>query len=399
MSTKGNINKFSKPYSIGIIGGGQLALMLTEAAQDRNIKVCIQTKSMDDPGAFKASKVIQADPLQIKGNKCLIKECKKIIFENEWVNVDKLKQIGSNDSFIPNLDSLAPLVDRISQKRFIEKLKLPSPKWITINDYKSLKEEDKKKWVFPLMAKSFKGGYDGKGNKKILNKGEFNIFLNNATSEDWIIEEWIDYKNEFALIGSRDINGKIKVFPIVETFQSNNVCHWVLSPAKTTYDIDIFALNIFASIVNELDYVGVLGIEFFFGNRGLLINEIAPRTHNSGHFSIEACTSSQFDQQICISSGIEPPEIKMKSKGSLMINLLGLKTNYPLHVKDRIQMLSDIKGANIHWYGKTKETFGRKMGHITFLLDDNNYEARFDKASLIKKEVNLIWPSPYEYKK
>ena len=105
-------------------------------------------------------------------------------------------------------------------------------------------------------------------------------------------------EKELALVGSRDRTGKIRFFPIVETFQSNHVCDWVLAPATTEYDLNLFAINIFSSIVNELNYVGVLAIEFFYGDNGLLINEIAPRTHNSAHFSIEACTSSQFDQYV-----------------------------------------------------------------------------------------------------
>ena len=399
MSILGNINNYSKPYPIGIIGGGQLALMLVEAAKERDVKVCVQTKSSDDPAALKADKVIHADPLQIKGNKTLIKNCEKVIFENEWVKIEKLKQLGSEVFFIPDLDSLDPLVDRISQKRFIDKLNLPSPKWLSISDYANLAAEDLKAWKFPIMAKSFKGGYDGKGNKKISCKEELDNFLSLNKSEEWIFEEWIDYEKEIALIGSRDKDGVVRVFPIVETFQSNNVCHWVLSPAETSYEIDLFAYNIFSSIVNDLNYVGVLGIEFFFGKSGLLINEIAPRTHNSGHFSIEACNSSQFDQQICISAGIKTPDISMNSKGALMINLLGLRKNHSLKIQDRIDLLSNINGANIHWYGKSKETFGRKMGHITFLLDENNHEKRYDKALSLKKEVNHVWPSPYDSKK
>ena len=399
MSISGNINNYLKPYPIGIIGGGQLALMLVEAAKERDVKVCIQTKSSDDPAALKADKVIHADPLQIKGNKTLLKNCEKVIFENEWVKIEKLKQIASEFFFIPDLDSLDPLVDRISQKRFIDKLNLPSPKWLSKSDYANLAAEDLKAWKFPIMAKSFKGGYDGKGNKKISCKEELDDFLSLNKSEEWIFEEWIDYEKEIALIGSRDKDGVVRVFPIVETFQSNNVCHWVLSPAETSYEIDLFAYNIFSSIVNDLNYVGVLGIEFFFGKSGLLINEIAPRTHNSGHFSIEACNSSQFDQQICISAGIKTPDISMNSKGALMINLLGLRKNHSLKIQDRIDLLSNINGANIHWYGKSKETFGRKMGHITFLLDENNHEKRYDKALSLKKEVNHVWPSPYDSKK
>ena len=395
MSYKSYNNKLKKPYPLGIIGGGQLALMLVEAANDRDIKVCVQTKSLKDPGSLKADFVIEADPLQMKGNKNLLNSCEKIIFENEWVKVDKLKQVSSNQNFIPNLDSISPLVDRISQKNFIKKLGLPSPHWMPMKEFKKIDIKTSKNWKFPLMAKSFKGGYDGKGNRKIYDEEDLNSFFSKNNPEEWLIEEWVEYEKEFALVGSRDTLGKIRLFPLVETFQSNNICQWVLSPANTTYEINIFALNIFSSIVNELDYVGVLSIEFFFGNNGLLINEIAPRTHNSGHFSIEACNSSQFDQHICISTGIEPPEIRMKCEGSLMINLLGLKKNFPIKAESRIERLSEITGGYIHWYGKSKETVGRKMGHITFLLYEKCYEERFLKSKKLIEEVKRIWPSPY----
>ena len=395
MSFKKNINDIKKNYSLGIIGGGQLALMLTEAAKKRDLEVCVQTKSCDDPAGLKADHVIEADPLKIRGNKSLINECEKIIFENEWIKIDKLKQLKSDDFFIPKLEALEPLVDRISQKKFIEKLNLPTPKWITLESLRK-KETFCKGYNYPLMAKSFKGGYDGKGNKKINNEEDLKSFIDKTNSNDWLFEEWVDFEKEFALVGSRDHSGEIRLFPIVETFQVNNICDWVLSPAKTNYEINLFALNIFSSIVNELDYVGVLGIEFFFGKNGLLINEIAPRTHNSGHFSIEACSSSQFDQHICISTGIQTPDIKMKSKGSLMVNLLGLKKDCLLTLDERIKRLSELDGSNLHWYGKSKEIFGRKMGHITFLLHENNYEDRLQRSQSIIKSIRKIWPSPYQ---
>ncbi len=390
------INNQDKPYTIGIIGGGQLALMLTEAAKERGIKVCVQTKSRNDPGGIKADSVIEADALQIKGNKKLIQQSEKIIFENEWIKVDKLKQIGAKNFSIPSLDSLSPLVDRISQKKFIDRLNLPSPKWTTIQELKKFKNKNIDNLKFPLMAKTFKGGYDGKGNKKIKSKEELELFISQSSTEEWIVEEWVEFEKELALVGSRDIKGKIRLFPIVETFQSNKVCHWVLSPAEINHEINLFAFNIFSSIVNELDYLGVICIEFFFGKSGLLVNEIAPRTHNSGHFSIEACNSSQFDQHICISSGLNPPDIKMNCNGSLMINLLGLRKNYPMKIEDRINKLSEISEANIHWYNKSKENFGRKMGHITFLLKGTSQEKRLVEAEKIIEEVTLIWPSPHD---
>ena len=393
MSLK-NINNNKKNYSLGIIGGGQLALMLTEAAKNRDLEVCVQTQSLSDPASLKADYVIEADPLKIKGNKSLIKKCEKIIFENEWIKIDKLNLIDDRNIFIPSLDAIKPLVDRISQKKLIDSMKIPCPKWITIGDFKSLPEEEIKNWSFPLMAKSNKGGYDGKGNKKIKTKEDLNSFLTEIDSDEWLIEEWIDYKHELALVGSRDNNGNIRVFPVVETFQLNHICDWVLSPAETDYNLNSFALNIFSSIVNELNYVGVLGIEFFYGVNGLLINEIAPRTHNSAHFSIEACTSSQFDQYICISSGITPPEIKMKCEGSIMINLLGLKKNFPTSIETRVKLLSEINGSNLHWYGKSKETLGRKMAHITFLLNGKTHLKRLEESKKILSKVRAIWPSP-----
>ncbi len=394
MNQKKDIENIKKNYSLGIIGGGQLALMLAEAANIRGIKVCVQTKSSKDPACSKANFVIEADPLKFKGNKDLIKECEKIIFENEWIKIEKLNLIDSKDIFVPSLESIQPLVDRISQKELIERMSLPSPRWLPLKKFKSLDDEEIEDWDFPIMVKSCKGGYDGKGNKKINSKEDLNSFLNEAVSDEWLIEEWVDYENEFALVGSRDFDGTIRFFPVVETFQKNNVCDWVFSPAEINYDLKTFAINIFSSIVNELNYVGVMGIEFFYGDNGLLINEIAPRTHNSAHFSIEACSSSQFDQYICISSGIKPPEINMHSHGSLMINLLGLKKKYPLSIEKRIELLSDIKGSNLHWYGKSKESVGRKMAHITFLLNEKNHLKRVEKAKEILIKVREIWPSP-----
>ncbi len=394
MSFKENINNRKKNYSLGIIGGGQLALMLTEAAKNRGLEVCVQTKSSSDPAVFKSDYLIEADPLQINGNKSLISKCEKIIFENEWIKIDKLNLIDTKNIFIPSLDAIKPLVDRISQKRLIDSINIPSPKWISIKDFKILPEEEIKNWSFPVMAKSNKGGYDGKGNKKIKTKEELDDFLTEIDSDEWLIEEWIDFENELALVGSRDHNGKIRVFPIVETFQSNHVCDWVLSPASTDYDLNLFALNIFSSIVNQLNYVGVLGIEFFYGVNGLLINEIAPRTHNSAHFSIEACSSSQFDQYVCIASGIKPPEIKMICEGAIMINLLGLKNNFPTSIEARIKMLSKINGSNLHVYGKSQETLGRKMAHITFLLNGKTHLERYEESQEILNKVRDIWPSP-----
>ena len=149
MNLKKNTQNIKKNYSLGIIGGGQLALMLTEAAKNRGLRVCIQTKSSNDPAAFKADFVIEADPLKVKGNKELIKKCEKIIFENEWIKVEKLKLIDSKNIFVPSLESMNPLVDRISQKKLIDRMNLPSPRWISIKEFKNLENKEIENWHFP----------------------------------------------------------------------------------------------------------------------------------------------------------------------------------------------------------------------------------------------------------
>ena len=188
MSFKKNINDIKKNYSLGIIGGGQLALMLTEAAKKRDLEVCVQTKSCDDPAGSKADHVIEADPLKIRGNKSLINECEKIIFENEWIKIDKLNLIGNNDIFVPSLNAIKPLVDRFSQKKLIDRMNIPCPKWISIEDFKNLSDEEINNWTFPLMAKSNKGGYDGKGNRKIKTKEDLDSFLTENYSDEWLEE-------------------------------------------------------------------------------------------------------------------------------------------------------------------------------------------------------------------
>ena len=142
-----------------------------------------------------------------------------------------------------------------------------------------------------------------------------------------------------------------------------------------------------------MDYVGVIAIEFFYGSEGLLVNEIAPRTHNSGHFSIDACNSSQFDQQICITSGINVSMPEMISDGALMANLLGLQSDYPISLAQRLDDLRSIPGLYVHWYEKEEEKKGRKLGHVTYLLNGKDAFSRKKEALDVLKTIRSIWPT------
>ena len=379
---------------IGVVGGGQLAMLLIEAGKKRDIDVVVQTAAKTDPAAKKTNQVILHDPTNPVGTKLLAEKTSLITFENEWVDISSLLSLENNGvSFVPRLQSIKPLINKITQRELLNSLDIPCPDWMAIPLKKSSEIDLPADWGFPLMAKAAKGGYDGKGTKIIKNLKQLQEFLVIEREEQWMLEKWISFDQELSIVSSRDSKGVVRSLPIVETHQSKQVCDWVLAPAEINHDVDLMVRNIVASLLAELEYVGVIAIEFFYGSEGLLVNEIAPRTHNSGHFSIDACSSSQFDQQICITSGIDVPIPEMLVNGALMANLLGLQSNYPTSLTQRLDDLRSIPGLNVHWYEKEEEKKGRKLGHVTYLLNNKDALSRKKEALDVLQTIRSIWPT------
>ena len=379
---------------IGVVGGGQLAMLLIEAGKKRNVDVVVQTAAKTDPAAKKTKQLVLHDPTNPVGTKLLAEKTRLITFENEWVDISSLLSLENNGvSFVPRLQSIRPLINKITQRELLNSLDIPCPDWLAIPLKKSTEIDLPADWGFPLMAKAAKGGYDGKGTKIIKNLKQLQEFLSVEREGQWMLEKWISFDKELSIVSSRDSKGIVRSLPIVETYQSKQVCDWVLAPADINHDVDLMVRNIAASLLAELQYVGVIAIEFFYGSEGLLVNEIAPRTHNSGHFSIDACSSSQFDQQICITSGINVPMPEMLVNGALMANLLGLQSNYPTSLTQRLDDLRGIPGLNVHWYEKEEEKKGRKLGHVTYLLNNKDALSRKKEALDVLQTIRLIWPT------
>ena len=379
---------------IGVVGGGQLAMLLIEAGKKRNVDVVVQTAAKTDPAAKKTNQLVLHDPTNPVGTKLLAEKTRLITFENEWVDISSLLSLENNGvSFVPRLESIRPLINKITQRELLNSLDIPCPDWLAIPLRKSSEIDLPADWGFPLMAKAAKGGYDGKGTKIIKNLKQLQEFLSVEREGQWMLEKWISFDKELSIVSSRDSKGIVRSLPIVETYQSKQVCDWVLAPADINHDVDLMVRNIAASLLAELQYVGVIAIEFFYGSEGLLVNEIAPRTHNSGHFSIDACSSSQFDQQICITSGINVPMPEMLVNGALMANLLGLQSNYPTSLTQRLDNLRGIPGLNVHWYEKEEEKKGRKLGHVTYLLNNKDALSRKKEALDVLQTIRSIWPN------
>ena len=378
---------------IGVVGGGQLARMLVQAAGQRDVPIAVQTSDAADPAAGLASRLVAADPRDVAGTRELVVGCDGITFENEWVNIDALLPLEQQGvRFQPSLAALSPLVDKLSQRQLLDDLAIPSPPWCPLSLISPAQPALPQGWTFPVMAKASRGGYDGKGTVVLRDIDGLAQLLRAVPADDWLLESWVDYELELALVVSRDQRGRIRHFPLVQTHQHQQVCDWVLAPAPVDPSVAALAYNVAASLMTKLGYVGVLALEFFYGPAGLQVNEIAPRTHNSGHFSIEACTSSQFDQQLCIAAGLAVPDPELKSRGALMVNLLGLDPEHHPPLDQRLEALEALPGLHLHWYGKSPETPGRKLGHVTLLLEGDTLLKRRDEAESALAAIRRIWP-------
>ena len=378
---------------IGVVGGGQLARMLVQAAGQRDVPIAVQTSDAADPAAGLASRLVAADPRDVAGTRELVVGCDGITFENEWVNIDALLPLEQQGvRFQPSLAALSPLVDKLSQRQLLDDLAIPSPPWCPLSLISPAQPALPQGWTFPVMAKASRGGYDGKGTVVLRDIDGLAQLLRAVPADDWLLESWVDYELELALVVSRDQRGRIRHFPLVQTHQHQQVCDWVLAPVPVDPSVAALAYNVAASLMTKLGYVGVLALEFFYGPAGLQVNEIAPRTHNSGHFSIEACTSSQFDQQLCIAAGLPVPDPELKSRGALMVNLLGLDPERHPPLDQRLESLEALPGLHLHWYGKSPETPGRKLGHVTLLLEGDTLLKRRDEAESALAAIRRIWP-------
>ena len=378
---------------IGVVGGGQLARMLVQAAAQRDVPIAVQTSDAADPAAGLASRLVAADPRDVAGTRELVVGCDGITFENEWVNIDALLPLEQQGvRFQPSLAALSPLVDKLSQRQLLDDLAIPSPPWCPLSLISPAQPALPQGWTFPVMAKASRGGYDGKGTVVLRDIDGLAQLLRAVPADDWLLESWVDYELELALVVSRDQRGRIRHFPLVQTHQHQQVCDWVLAPAPVDPSVAALAYNVAASLMTKLGYVGVLALEFFYGPAGLQVNEIAPRTHNSGHFSIEACTSSQFDQQLCIAAGLPVPDPELKSRGALMVNLLGLDPDRHPPLDQRLESLEAVPGLHLHWYSKSPETPGRKLGHVTLLLEGDTLLKRRDEAESALAAIRRIWP-------
>ena len=377
----------------GIVGSGQLALMLAQAAGSMDLELQLQAAAAEDPAVALACGAVIGASNTPEATTALAERCDAIGFENEWVDLKVIAALEEQGTtFHPSASVLREMVNKRRQRQILEKLNLPCPRWCDLSEVVSAGGELPEQMSLPVMAKTISGGYDGQGTERVLNRASLEALLMRVEPRQWILEELVPFEMELAVLVARDAAGTVELFPLVETHQQQQVCDWVLAPAGVSHAVEARVRSIAVSLVTALDYVGVLAIEFFLAPGGLMINELAPRTHNSGHWTIEACTTSQFCQQLNLLSGRPLQSAVLKVPGAFMVNLLGFEsasTDY----SDRRQQLEQLPGAHLHWYGKSEARPGRKLGHVTFLLQAKDAGLRRREAMEHLAAVRQHWPA------
>ncbi|MBE9006840.1 5-(carboxyamino)imidazole ribonucleotide synthase [Fortiea sp. LEGE XX443] len=373
---------------VGVIGGGQLAWMMGDAAKKLGVELVVQTPSKSDPAVAIAQDTVFASIDDAKATELLAQKSDVITFENEFVNLDALSLL-TNKGFIfrPKLAALAPLLDKYHQRCYLRDLGLPVPQFFAIDDTENLASK-LEHLDFPLVLKSRRHGYDGQGTFIIQDLTSLQQKLSQtANQSQFLIEEFVPFERELAVIAARSVNGEVVIYPVVETQQEQQVCRRVIAPADITPNQIGQSRAIAHTLLNSLEAVGVFGIELFLTVDGkILVNEIAPRTHNSGHFSIDACETSQFEQHLRAVCGLPLGYPTLNCGMAIMVNLLGYENSDSDYQSQR-QQLAAIPQATVHWYGKTESRLGRKLGHVTVLLDEYNPEA----ANHLAHALESIW--------
>lgn len=388
--------------NIGVIGGGQLAWMMAIAAKALGLNLVVQAGSPDDSAVPIADRVIYGKVDDAEATAKLAEHCEVITFENEFVDLVALQKlqdqsISKGDRqllFFPKLGTLAISVDKLKQRQHFHNYHIPTPEFYAV-DHEIELLEAAAKLNYPLVLKARRHGYDGKGTWVIDNENELLSAWASMQKAPAIAEKFIPFEIELAVIAVRSESGAVAIYPVVETFQANQVCRRTIAPARISHHISAKVEAIATQILTTLDAIGVFGIEFFLTKSGeVSVNEIAPRTHNSGHYTIEGCQTSQFEQLLRVVSGKNLGEVAMVAPVAVMVNLLGFervswadseKSMTNSRYANKLQAIANFPNTHIHWYNKMNSSVGRKLGHVTILADTH------ELALEISDRIESIW--------
>lgn len=358
--------------TLGILGGGQLARMTAYAAFRLGMRVHIMESFSGSPAGSIAHKEVVGTPDDHDLLRAFAAECDVVTLESEFINEEHLHEIGRSGRILyPGAACVGKIQDKLVQKRTMEEAGIPVAQFREVDsmdDAAAFGDE----FGYPFVLKSRRGGYDGYGNATIHSAGEIAAGWTEITHDELrnelYCEAFVRFAKELAVMVTRGRDGGVALYPVVETVQKNHICHTVTAPARVTQDIAGHAAECARRAVEAIDGVGIFGVELFLTDSGdILVNELAPRPHNSGHYTIEGCTTSQFENHIRAVMGWPLGSTALRAPGVAMVNILGREiASGAVASYDAVLRDPDV---HLHIYGKRDSRAGRKMGHITLLAD------------------------------
>jgi 5-(carboxyamino)imidazole ribonucleotide synthase len=349
--------------TLGILGGGQLGRMFCIAARNMGYQLNVLDPDPDSPAGQLADNHIEAAYTDEKALDYMARSCDVITTEFENVPAESMRRLARSKPVYPSAEVLEIAQNRNREKAFASKAGLtPAANHPVLND--SDLEQAIKVTGLPAILKTATLGYDGKGQYVVESLQQAQQAFNDSGGVECVLEKKIELKQEVSAIVARNQQGETAVYPVGENEHKDGILHITIVPARVDEAIAAKARQQALQLVEALDYVGVLAVEFFIdSNNKLLFNEMAPRPHNSGHYTKDACVTSQFEQQARVICGLPPGDVTLLSP-IVMVNLLGSLWH------PNWELLLNEPGVKLHLYGKKQARSGRKMGHYNVLDSD-----------------------------
>ncbi len=354
--------------TVGIIGGGQLAKMLGQAASQLGLQTVVLSEQPHCPAASAVTRVIQGSADEIGALRELAQACDVITLENEFVDADLLEDLEeAGHSVAPGSATMRVVQDKFLQKTALKAAGLAVPEFIDVPDLAAL-DAAIRLLGLPLVLKKRRNGYDGKGNATIRAEADAKLAweLLNGEENALFAEAFCPFTQELAIMITRGPKKETVAYPVVETIQHHHICRVVKAPAQIPPALADAVADLAKRAIDAVHGVGTFGVELFrTADDRVVINELAPRVHNSGHYTIEACACSQFENHLRAILGWPLGSPAMRLPTAVMINLLGngKGSGAPLGIRDALA----CAGSHIHVYGKSTSAPLRKMGHLTML--------------------------------
>jgi len=376
------------PAMLGMLGGGQLGRFFVVAAHEMGYLVTVLDPDVNSPAGKIADLHICAAFDDKAALAKLANSCAAITTEFENVPADSLSFLAETTPVRPSAYSVAIAQHRVSEKNFLKQAGLPVAPYVVVNQVEDLPVDGSD--IYPAILKVARFGYDGKGQARVKNQHEAQLAFMQFEREECVLEKMLKLDYEVSVVLARDVQGNVATFPTSENSHLNGILDVSIVPARGSDSISHQAQKLAIQVAEKLDYTGVIGVEFFVCNGELLVNEMAPRPHNSGHYTIDACVTNQFEQQVRVMTGL-PLGSSRQHSPAVMVNILG--DIWPIDVENQSQQEPAWQHAfanaqlKMHLYGKQQARAGRKMGHFT-VINVSRDEA-IKQAMQVRADLNI----------